>query len=316
MHNLLITDTLMPVLIGGGGALSIGLLAFFILSQFQEKVSARDALSQLQEFEVTNDRDKDLLAPLRKRILSPAVASLGKAGSKFNPPNYVQGVKERHFKAGISKVGAVERFLAIRVLGFVLIPFWILAVLFVVPFGGNLIKLVLIAIGVIGLAVVPNSRLNNKVKLRETEIRKALPDTLDLLVISVEAGLGFEQGLDRVVQNVPGELSKEFARMMGEVTAGSSRADALRNLQERVDIEEVRSFVLAMVQADSFGVSIGRVLRGQADEMRIKRRQRAQEKAQKAPVKMMLPMVFCIFPALFIVILGPAFMNIVEEFSL
>ncbi len=124
--------------------------------------------------------------------------------------------------------------------------------------------------------------------------------------------MGFEQALDRTITSIPGALSEEFARMLGEVRTGSSRATAMRALEQRVGVEEVSAFTLAIVQADTFGVSITRVLRAQAEEMRIKRRQLAQVKAQKAPVKMMIPMVFCIFPALFVIVLGPAGIQIMQ----
>ncbi|MEL7209328.1 MAG: type II secretion system F family protein, partial [Actinomycetota bacterium] len=205
----------------------------------------------------------------------------------------------------------VERFLAMRILGFVFVPLWLVLVLAVNPLQlDGLLKWAAAGLGAVVGAVGPSSSLNRAVETRQKAVQKSLPDVLDLLVISVEAGLGFEQAVDRVIENVPGELSDEFARVLGETQAGSSRSDALRSMQERVDTPEVRSFVLAMIQADTFGVSIGRVLRAQADEMRIKRRQLAQEKAQKAPVKMMIPMVLCIFPALFVVVLGPAMINI------
>src|SRR5205807_1632811 len=161
------------------------------------------------------------------------------------------------------------------------------------PLTGKL-PLVVFAFLTMASVVGPDAILNRKMEERQEIIRKRLPDILDLLTISVEAGLGFDQALDRTVSAVPGPMSDEFARMLGETRAGASRADAMRAMDERIDVAEVRSFVLAILQADTFGISIGRVLRAQAEEMRIKRRQLAQERALKAPVKMLFPMVFCI----------------------
>ncbi len=291
----------------------IGLLLWTVLSQFDEQSSMRDALRQLDDYEVEDVREAELLVPLSDRITGPLFDAVRLLGKSFNPPEFVEGVRKKHLQAGITNPDTVERFLAIRVIGFVLVPIWIVGMYFWNPIGlSGLSLFAVLGLGGLVFAIGPASSLNKKVEARQTEIRKALPDVMDLLVISVEAGLGFEQALDRVINNVPGELSDEFARVLGETRAGSTRSDALRAMDNRCDTPEVRSFVLAMIQADTFGVSIGRVLRAQADELRIKRRQRAQEQAQKAPVKMMIPMVFCIFPALFVVVLGPAMINIRE----
>jgi tight adherence protein C len=294
---------------------AVGLVIWTVLSQVNEKAVIRESLRQLEGYEVENLRDQELLAPVTERALAPVLHGLTSLGRRFTPAGYVDNVRTKFIYAGNPSSDAVDRFLAVRVITVVLIP-----VVFIFAFLWNPLNLDgLMQIGVFLLLslvflLAPDAILSRRVEERQKEIQQQLPDVLDLLTISVEAGLGFEQALDRVIDAVPGALSVEFSRMLGEVRAGSSRADALRALEQRTNSPEVRSFVLAILQADTFGVSIGRVLRSLSEEMRIKRRQLAEERAQKAPVKMLIPMVFCIFPALFVVVLGPAIINIREAF--
>jgi tight adherence protein C len=296
-----------------GIALAIGLAVFMLLMSADEKAVVRASLRQLEGYEVENVRDQELLAPLKDRAVTPALRGVAGIGRRFTPAGYTENVRTKLVSAGKPDQADLDRFLAIRVITIVAtVPAFLLILAFF-PITG-LPKLLFAGLVVLFLVLGPDAVLNRQVEARAYELRRRLPDVLDLLVISVEAGLGFEQALDRTVAAVPGPLSEEFARMLGEVRAGSSRADAMRALDARTNVPEVRSFVLAILQADTFGVSIGRVLRAQADEMRVRRRQIAQERAQKAPVKMLIPMVFCIFPALFVVVLGPAVINIYEAF--
>jgi tight adherence protein C len=245
----------------------------------------------------------------------PALAGLNRLARRFTPVGYVDGVRRRFVLTGNTDPEIVDLFLAIRVATVAAIPvsFWFFMILN--PLGQKgILHLITFGLVVLMLFLGPDAILNRRVSERQYQIRIGLPDVLDLLVISVEAGLGFEQALDKTIMAVPGPLSDEFVRMLGETRAGAGRAEAMRAMEARIDIPEVKSFVLAIIQADTFGISIGRVLRGQAEELRIRRRQRAQEMAQKAPVKMLIPMVFCIFPALFAVVLGPALINISKNF--
>lgn len=296
-----------------GGA--IALIVVLFASQAEDKAVVRESLRQLDGFEIDNVRDQELLVPLAERAFKPILGGLTGLGRKYTPIGYVDTVKLKLVRAGKPEAEEADRFLAIRVVTVALVPVAFVINYLVNPLdmSGNMHHAIF---GLLAMALIlgPDAILNRNVEERQYTLRTTLPDIMDLLVISVEAGLGFEQAIDRVVTSVPGPLSDEFARMLGEVRAGATRSDAMRALDERTDIPEIRSFVMAILQADTFGVPIGRVLRSQADEMRIRRRQFAQERAQKAPVKMMLPMVFCIFPALFVVVLGPAIINIREAF--
>lgn len=296
--------------VGGiGGAVALGL--FVVACQLDERAAVRRSLRHLDQYEVEAVRDRELLDPFRQRALFPLLRAVTSVGRRITPAGYVIKVREKLTMAGEPTQAALDRFLAIRVVTVVAAPVAMFLTAKYVPMGG-LVRLAVV--GVVGLALTkgPDSSLDRRVEARQSALRKKLPDVLDLLTISVEAGLGFEQAVDRTVASVPGPLSDEFARMLGETRAGASRSVAMRALELRCGIPEIRSFVMAIIQADTFGISIGGVLRSQADEMRIRRRQIAEEKAQKAPVKMLIPMVFCVFPSLFVVVLGPAMINIIE----
>jgi tight adherence protein C len=258
-------------------------------------------------------RDDELAKPLAQRTIGPVVIGLGNLLKRFTPVGYLEKKQRKLMLAGYPGNLDAPAFIVIKLLTTAvgLIGAW-----FLVGYGVDTLQRVAlftlpIALGFFG----PDAWLQRKVDERRAAMLRALPDILDLLVISVEAGLGFDSALARVVATVPGPLSEEFFRMLQETRVGVSRRDAMRHLMERTDLDELRSFLLAMIQAEAFGVTIARVLRVQADEMRVKRRQRAQEKAFAAPVKLVFPLVFCIFPSLFIVLLGPAAIQIADAFA-
>jgi len=257
-------------------------------------------------------RDKELSKPLAQRTIGPAVLRVSGFLRRFTPVGYLEKKQHQLVLAGNPGNLDAPSFVVIKLLATIV---GLVGGFFLTDYGGDTIQrmalfVLPIALGFFG----PDAWVKRKIDERADSMRKALPDVLDLLVISVEAGLGFDSALSRVVATVPGPLSEEFFRMLQETRVGVSRRDAMRHLMERTDLEELRSFILAMIQAEAFGVTIARVLRVQADEMRVRRRQRAQEKAFAAPVKLVFPLVFCIFPSLFIVLLGPAAIQIGEAF--
>ncbi len=172
----------------------------------------------------------------------------------------------------------------------------------------------MICLGV-GTVLVPKMILRQKIQERQEEIQKSLPDVLDLLTVSVEAGLGFDGAISKVVEKMPGVLSKEFSQVLKEIRVGVSKREALKKMIDRVPVPDLITFVGAVLQADQLGVSMGSVLRIQSKQMRQKRRQRAQEKAMKAPIKILFPMVFFIFPTIFIILLGPVVIKVIQIFN-
>jgi tight adherence protein C len=257
-------------------------------------------------------REDTLAKPFAERAVAPVVIGLGRFFNRFTPTGYLEKTQKKLVYAGNPGNVDASAFVVVKVLLTIL---GLVATFFLRNYGEGAMRLLVLfgppLLGFFG----PDAWLQRKTDERKAAMLRQLPDTLDLLVISVEAGLGFDSALARVVATVPGPLSEEFFRMLQETRVGVSRRDAMRHLMDRTDLDELRSFLLAMMQAEAFGVAIARVLRVQADEMRVKRRQRAQEKAFAAPVKLVFPLVFCIFPSLFIILLGPAAIQISSVFG-
>ncbi len=257
-------------------------------------------------------RDELLETNFNERALAPFAGKIGRFLLRFTPIGWAGRAEKRLAIAGWFPRIDGNSWAAIRVIVAVVALIGWVALQGLLPQGQKLLILGIVAFaGVMG----PEAVLNRKLEERKEQIAKDLPDVIDLLVISVEAGLGFEAALGRVVQNVPGELSNEFSRMLQETRVGVSRNEAMKALAERTDVDELNSFILSINQADQFGVSVSRMLRVQAEEIRVRRRQRIQERAFAAPVKMVFPLVLCIFPGIFVVLLAPAAMQIVDSFQ-
>ena len=257
----------------------------------------------------------ELERPFSERVLQPMFRSVTRKLARFTPKANREKVKQLLLEAGSPNNLGPTEFTGLR-LGMALLLGG--TALLIVFFTGSSLK----PINVLGLPIpgillfpvpmgymgyqFPGIWLKSKIRKRKKEIQKTLPDAIDLLTISVEAGLGFDQALMRVAEKWDNALSQEFGRMLQEVRIGKPRREALREVAIRCGVEDLRVFISSMVQADQLGVSITTVLRVQSQQMRIRRRQRAEEQAQKAPIKMIFAMVFLIFPAMYVIILGPA----------
>jgi len=262
---------------------------------------------------VATAREEELAKPLAQRTVGPVILRVSGFLKRFTPVGYLEKTEHKLVLGGHPANMDAPAFVVLKMVGAIL---GLVLGFLIRDYGSDTFQRIMLFILPVALGFFgPDAWLRRKVDERRHAMLRALPDVLDLLVISVEAGLGFDSALSRVVATVPGALSEEFFRMLQETRVGVSRRDAMRHLLERTDLDELRSFILAMIQAEAFGVTIARVLRVQADEMRVKRRQRAQEKAFAAPVKLVFPLVFCIFPSLFIVLLGPAAIQIAEAFA-
>jgi tight adherence protein C len=300
-------------LIGGMGLLSVLMLLVGMRSNKKSAPEFEDRLSAFAN-RSAGYNDPDETAGFGTRVLKPGIKQMSKVLGQRSPAASLDRVRAKLAQAGNpSGLGPVE-FIGLRYIT----TFGLGAgafVLFTIAKAPANFSLILAAvIGILGF-IMPNIWLDRKIKGRRKDIMKSLPDAIDLLTISVESGLGFDPALQRVAEKWDNSLTREFARVLSEMRIGKTKRDALREMAIRADEDGLTTFVSSVIQADTLGVPITQVLRIQSEAMRVRRRQRAEEMAQKAPLKMLFPMVFLIFPAFYVVILGPAVPQIIDAFS-
>jgi tight adherence protein C len=275
-----------------------------------DPVQAR--LTQLGTMQARNLEELELQQPFFERTLKPVVTRLSGTASRFTSQSFAATTDKRLALAGNPGELRLSDWLGIKAVVAV-VGAAIGALLALLLLKGGIMLVVGAAVGLAFGWTAPEFWLGGRVKARQKAILLAIPDSLDLLTISVRAGLGFDAALGKVVEKLKGPLTDEFRRALAEVRVGKARRDALRDIIPRTEVPALTSFIGAIIQAEQLGVSISKVLQVQSEQLRIERRQRAEEQAAKAPIKMLFPLVGCIFPALFIVILGPALILIVKN---
>lgn len=257
---------------------------------------------------------KDLDRPFSERVLDPLLKRFVGLGRRLSGADTGERIYRRLELAGNPPGWTVDRVVSMKVVG--AIGGFLVGALFAFVIGPSAtVKLVIVGAATVIGFYGANLFLYQKAYDRQAKIRMGLADAIDLLTISVESGLGFDAAIQQVARNTTGPLAEEFARVLREMQIGQGRSEALRALSERTNLAELRSFVSALVQADAFGIPIGQVLRVQSSEMRVKRRQLAEEKAQQVPVKITIPLIFCILPCLFIAVMGPAAISMLHNFN-
>ncbi len=251
--------------------------------------------------------------PFAERVWEPLQARTLGLGRRLSGADSAERIRRKLDLAGNPPGWTVDRVTSGKVVGAVV--GLVVALLFSLMLGaGTPVRIVVVLAGLVVGFLGPNLYLYQKAYDRSLQIQRDLPDAIDLMTISVESGLGFDAAVQQVARNSEGPLADEFSRVLREMQIGQGRAIALRAMSDRTNVPDLKTFVSSMVQADSFGIPVGQVLRVQSSEMRVKRRQRAEEKAQQVPVKITVPLIFCILPTLFVAVMGPAVISIMDSF--
>ena len=256
---------------------------------------------------------QELNRPFSERVLEPLQERALKIGKRLTGGDSAERIRHKLDLAGNPRGLTVDRIISAKVM-FAVVGL-VVSLGATALLGTSMSLRVVIVAGATALGyLAPNLYLYQTTYDRSGRMQRELPDAIDLMTICVESGLGFDAAVQQVATNTEGPLSEEFGRVLREMQIGQSRSEALRGLADRSNVPEVRTFVSAMVQADAFGIPIAQVLRVQSSEIRVKRRQRAEQKAQQVPVKITIPLIFCILPCLFIAVMGPAAISIMENF--
>jgi tight adherence protein C len=286
------------------------LLTGLTVRQREVALSVRRA----KRYGTRNQRELETRRSVNDRLLGPMAARLASVTMRLMPKTNPDQVANKLLSAGLARSLSPQAYLALKAgLGgmFILFGLFVTITGAMAPAFGFLIAMMGAAIGFIA----PDFVINNRIRGRKDRMRAELPNVLDLLCVSVEAGLGFDQALVKLNERMEGPLVDEFGLVLHEMRIGQSRSAALKNLSKRVEAAEVAQFARAIVQADQLGISLSRILRVQSQDMRLRRQLAAEEKAMKAPVKMLFPTVIFIFPSMFVVALGPAALNLMKSFS-
>lgn len=298
-------------------ALAVILLGGLIVVGYSDRTDTdplEKRLAQYGDREVPASLEEiELSLSTRERVIIPMYRALARFAAKFTPEQQMESVRRQIELAGKSQSMEPAVFFGQRIALTIAMGVGAFVLFFFFTNWGAVKG----TLGTVGGALLgyylPLLQLKSQISRRKDAIVRALPDALDLLTICVEAGLSFEQAMGKVYEKWDNDIAIAFGRVLQEIQLGKRRSDALRDMSNRMDVPDVTTFVAALIQAEQLGVSIAKVLRIQADQMRVKRRQRAQEKAQQAPVKMIVPMVFLIFPSIWIVLLGPAVVILLES---
>ena len=288
--------------------LFIVVFVLFLGTPVLRKKGTKSAIKRISFYSTTSKKEGEELPSFFQRVLVPFLSKIASFVKRISPKGIVAANRRRLELAGSIQSFSVDIYIAVKFL--FPVGFLFLLIIILLFFDTSLLIRILMLVPIPLSYFMPDLYVSRRIAYRQNNIRKSLPNALDLLSVSVQAGMGFDVALSRVAKNVGGSLGEEFNRMLQDIQLGLSRKEAFQELNKRTDVSELSTFIIAMTQAEIFGIPISKVLKIQASEMRTKRRQMAEEAGIRAPVLLVFPLILCLFPAVLTVIIGPAAIQI------